>query len=508
MPLGVLPEGEDQTHKALYFAGASSERRDVPAALHRFKEGDVTAEGIIGDPADRCLADPALGNVQDAARGDLVTAVVHRLEVGDHIPDFPAVVEIGSAHHIVGDRLEDKALFKGTGLRVGPVEDREVPVAEMTVISALAVDILRDKGRFVPGRRKFPQMDRRSFPLVRPELFLLALRVISDHRIGCVENALCGAVVLLKAHHERVGVILLKVQDILNIGAAEAVNGLVVVADHAEIPVFLRKEPHQFKLRVVGVLVLVHHDVEEAVLIGRQHLFVRVKEFHRAHEKIVKIQRVVLFEPLLVLLVGVRDLLVPEAVTCVLLPVLERRDQLVLRGRDLGKDGSLPELLGVDLQVLAHFLHQRFLVVRIIDRKRGLIAQKFYMAAQDPDAHGMECGDPDALRAESDQIVDTLSHLARRLIGKGDGENIPGIYAAVIQKIGDPVCDHPRLSASGPREDQNRPLRMPDRFPLLFIQSVINRHKFVVTPYFLLLLTTSGTPGVSSRSFSMRSFLR
>ena len=35
----------------------------------------------------------------------------------------------------------------------------------------------------------------------------------------------------------RVRVYLFKVQDILYIGAAEFINGLVVVADHAQIPV-------------------------------------------------------------------------------------------------------------------------------------------------------------------------------------------------------------------------------------------------------------------------------
>ena len=91
------------------------------------------------------------------------------------------------------------------------------------------------------------------------------------------------------------------------------------------------------------------------------------------------------------------------------------------------------------------------------------------MPAEDPDTHGVECGDPHTLSAEADQVVNALAHLPRSLVGESDRENIPGIHSALIHQISDPVSDHPGLSAARARKDQNRSLCPSDGLSLLFI---------------------------------------
>ena len=91
------------------------------------------------------------------------------------------------------------------------------------------------------------------------------------------------------------------------------------------------------------------------------------------------------------------------------------------------------------------------------------------MTAQDPDTHGMERGDPDALGTKADQVINSLAHLSRGLVGKSDRKNIPGVHAALIHKISDPVGDHPGLSAAGAGQDQDRSLSPFYGLRLLFI---------------------------------------
>ena len=89
------------------------------------------------------------------------------------------------------------------------------------------------------------------------------------------------------------------------------------------------------------------------------------------------------------------------------------------------------------------------------------------MPAEDPDTHGVKCGDPHTLGAESDQVIDTLAHFPCGLVGKSDRKNIPGIHAALIHQISNPVGDHPGLTAACSRQDQNRSLCPSDGLSLL-----------------------------------------
>ena len=68
-----------------------------------------------------------------------------------------------------------------------------------------------------------------------PEGFALAVGVFGDDGVGGVENRPGGAVVLLEADDCAAGELFLKAQDILNGGAAEFINTLVVVAHDTEV---------------------------------------------------------------------------------------------------------------------------------------------------------------------------------------------------------------------------------------------------------------------------------
>ena len=204
----------------------------------------------------------------------------------------------------------------------------------MPVFPALLFNVAGDKGSFVPCGPECAQMDLGTCSFVRPQGLLLAPGVIADHSVRGVQHILRRAVILFELYDQRVRIDFFKIQNVADIGSPEAVDRLVVVSDYAEISVFSGEETDQLKLRVVGILILVDHDIAETVLIRTKHLVVGVEQLHGQHEQVVKVHRVVLAQSPLILVISVRDPLIAEADPNVFLPVLQRSDQLIFGRRD------------------------------------------------------------------------------------------------------------------------------------------------------------------------------
>ena len=102
--------------------------------------------------------------------------------------------------------------------------------------------------------------------------------VVGDEMRGGGEDVAGRAVVALQPHHGRAGKIVLEAQDVVDLGAAPAIDRLVVVADAGDVCGALREQPQPEILRDVGVLVFVDEDVAEALLICAQHVRVLAEE--------------------------------------------------------------------------------------------------------------------------------------------------------------------------------------------------------------------------------------
>ena len=267
----------------------------------------------------------------------------------------------------------------------------------------------------------------------------------------------------------------LKAQDVFDVGAPEFVNGLIVVAHHAEIPVSGGHHPQKLELHRVGVLILVHHDIVETLLIPCQHLGKFPEELHGPKQKVVEIQSVVFLQLFFVFLIEPGDVPFPEVRRlpgikfCVL--------HLIFRSGDLRQHSPLPVHLGVQIQGLDHLLHEGPLIVPVVNGKIPLISETVDVPAQDPHAHGMEGGDKNVLAAASQHGVHPLPHLSRRLVGKGNGQDLPG-HHALFDEPGDPVGQHPGLSGTGSRQNQKRALLVENRLPLPVIQFCKRRIHF------------------------------
>ena len=126
--------------------------------------------------------------------------------------------------------------------------------------------------------------------------FFQLMAVFADHRVGGLEDGLCGAVVLLQFDHFGLGIVSLEVQDVRDIRQAEAVDGLPVVTYHAQIAVPVGKQANEYVLSVVGILVFVHHDVAESLTVLLKHRRMLPKEADRQIEQIIKVDGIDLLQ--------------------------------------------------------------------------------------------------------------------------------------------------------------------------------------------------------------------
>ena len=93
------------------------------------------------------------------------------------------------------------------------------------------------------------------------------------------------------------------------------------------------------------------------------------------------------------------------------------------------------------------------------------------MAAQNLHADGMEGAEPrHALDHLADDLADAVLHLARRLVGEGDGEDFAGPGAAEAEDVGDAHGEHAGLAGAGAGQHQHRAVERLHRLALLRIE--------------------------------------
>ncbi len=89
--------------------------------------------------------------------------------------------------------------------------------------------------------------------------------------------------------------------------------------------------------------------------------------------------------------------------------------------------------------------------------KLDLRPDQLGVAAQNLRADRVEGAEPGhALDDLPDHLSDAQLHLARRLVGEGDGEDFARVGAAEVQDVGDAGGEHPRLAGAGAGQNKHR----------------------------------------------------
>lgn len=140
-------------------------------------------------------------------------------------------------------------------------------------------------------------VDLFAVAVLGPQSLALAACVVFDDAVGGIEDVGSGTVVLFQA--DGLGPLehLLKVEDVLDGGAAELVDGLVVITDNADIVGAARQQAHKVKLGNAGVLILVHNYVLELILIVAAGFLIVLQQLDGVVDQVVEVHRARLFQP-------------------------------------------------------------------------------------------------------------------------------------------------------------------------------------------------------------------
>ena len=292
------------------------------------EEGHFVLPCMAHQLQHRAVANGAFGHVDNAAQAYIVCRVNNHTEVGNHVPHFPAIVELLPSENLVGDAGAHQHFFQYTALGIGTVEHRHITVG-FSLPGQLANTVCHPGG-FFPFVTGAEQLNRFSLTGFRPQSFLFPSHVVGNHLIGRIQNIGRGAVILLQLNHRSIRVILFEIQNVMNVCATPAVNGLIVITYHAQVAALCRQQLHQLILGKVGILILVHHHIAEAAAIAVQHRRMIRKQGQRLHQQIIEIQRILCLQPIFVFKEHIMNHLT-AIVPFTLLKPLVRPHQLILR---------------------------------------------------------------------------------------------------------------------------------------------------------------------------------
>ncbi len=152
---------------------------------------------------------------------------------------------------------------------------------------------------------------------------------------------------------------------------------------------------------------------------------------------------------------------------------LLRRPGAVLPAVDQAREHPGGPALVVDVLGADQLLEQAQLVVGVEDGEVRLQPHQLGMAAQQLDADRVEGAQPGhPLDGAADQLADAVLHLARGLVGEGDGEDLVGPGAAGVQQMRDARGQRAGLACARAGEHQHGAVERFDRRALVGIQAV------------------------------------
>ena len=421
------------------------------------------------DLADGGFSQAPFRHIDDALEGEVVGALRDDAEIGEGVADFLALVESRPADDAVIEAERDEPVLEFAHLERGAHEDGHI-VEEMALALQL-LDLLADgAGLFL----RIPAGMDLDAVMIGVELFgeqgfAEAAVIEGDEMRGGAEYVFGGAVVALQLDDDRAGEILVEAQDIVHLRAAPAVDGLVVVADAADVyapnlppcgggAALLRGGGGEFAaartspLRCLrrapppqgGRLKRAAATAAAATCIARRWC----PDIHppecsgtsggipcstsgcvpedrdRVHQEVAEIAGVEGFQALLIGAVQLAALAIAERAG-VAFGDFGRAEALVLPAVDHDRELAGGPAFVVEAFGLDQLLDEADDVVGVENGEGGSEADQLGMSSKQFDANRMERAEPGhALDRLADQRRNALLHLAGGLVGEGDGEDL------------------------------------------------------------------------------------
>ena len=410
---------------------------------------------------------------------------VHRQsEVGHGVLYLLALVEGQAAVDAVGHGAFPQRLLEDAALGVGAIQDGKVcPCLVFAPVQGLY--FIAHDFALLHIAVGFEHAEAVAFLLFGVDFLVDLPLVLFYQAVGCTDDALCGAVVLLQLEYLCSRPCLGEGQDIVDVRPAERVDALRVVAHHADVAVFGSQLAHDGVLGQVGVLVFVHQYIMKMGAVFFEHVRMVAEQQEGVEQQVVEIHCGRLAATVPIFLVDIPQGRHTGSIVCLIgfaaVGVGGGRHQVVF---GIG-DARLHQTRLVGLLIQLHFLQQgadeAFLVGRVINREVPGEAQHVGFCPQDAHEHGVEGAHPELGGSVAAHLPgNAFLHLFGGLVGEGQGQDVPWTVS-LFQQVGNLVGQYPRLSRAGTGNDQRGAVVIEDGGPLAIIQFVdVVGHVFVL----------------------------
>ena len=422
---------------------------------------------------DGGIAEAALGHVDDALEGEIVGRLCDKAQIGQGIADFLALIEARTADDAVIDPQGDEALFEFAHLEGGAHQNGHG--IERLALALILLDFLADSAGFFfaiidlgEGKRLAALGNVGEQRLAQPAF------IISNEGRSGLQDIGGGAIVALQLDYLRTGEIALEAQDIVHLGAAPAIYGLIVVAHDADIGfrgrLALGEQAQPEILGGVAVLIFVHQHVFELAVIFGEHFRIFAKQPNAFEQEVAEIGSVERLEARLVIVIELAALAIG------IIGAVGRRDVLgqqasVLPGVEHARKLAGRPPLFVDIFRFQQLLDDADLVVGVENGELRLEIDQFGMLAQDAGRDRVEGAHPGQAIERRHQFVNALLHLGGGLVGKGHSENLAAPGYALVENMGDAGGENAGLAGAGAGQNQQRPLGRQHGIALLGIET-------------------------------------
>ncbi len=417
----LLLQRVDQLDKAAHrVAGAAGQHLVVQQGLGRLPQVEPLIPGIVAQYLEGAIADATGRGVDHPLEAGVVAAVVDKAQVGHGVLDLLALEEAQAAVDAIGHGVLHQRLLQHPGLGVGAIEDGAV--GEQAALFLPVLEAADHEAGLVHLVEGGVQRDRLALGALGPQLLAQALRVVGDDAVGGFEDVGGGAVVLLEANGLGALIVGQEALDVLDLGAAPAIDGLVVVADDHHLAGVAGQHPQPGVLDAVGILEFVHQDVLEAVAVVLEDVGLVQPQLVGPQQEFGKIHQT---GAIAGLLIGLVDLLIGAGDGVAIDVDVAGAQPLVLLAVDVAHHGAGSPVLLVEVERLEHPANEAVLVVGVEDLEVLGQARIQMVGPQQSVGDAVEGADPHAAHAVAYHLLDPATHLGRRLVGKGhrdDGE--------------------------------------------------------------------------------------
>ena len=300
--------------------------------------------------------------------------------------------------------------------------------------------------------------------------------------VGGIYYGFCGAIVLLQLEDLVIGVVTPEIEDILDVGPPEAIDALGVVAHHTNVFVIGGQLFYDEVLADIGILVFIHEDTFEPVLIFQEYFGKFFQHDVHVEQQVVEVHGIGLPEPALVFCIDLSCLWLAAHLVCLrqlsILVILDMVDHACL-----GRGDAVKDITGlIDFRVQFHLLdnvaEQALGIIRVVNRILGGVANPVAFDAEYPGEDGMKGSHPDIPCLGTNQLGDAIFHFPRCFVGKSERQDVERINAFVDQ-VSHAVGQHARLAAACTGDHHGRPFSVYNGIDLCLIQ-LLNEVRFFI----------------------------